>query len=290
MVSGVGQDAVGQVLAAWRTTRQARLLRRFRHGSGGTSLVSVDGRPLVLKAWPFDAPTTANLPSALGRMETMRRRRVPIPEVLEHGGLAGAYYLLYEYLPGRWPPRLSAHLLDDMIAVVDAERGAADSPAADWQAALARMVGAGDPLFDIAPDVVAAHPVGRELLKEARRRLQRCDPAHFSTGDIVHADFAPENTLAARGRLVGVVDWERCRVGDAGLDLVGLLFDIELGEKAAPAVRRRLWTARLTRVPPDVLALYVAIYAVRYASWAINSSMERVVLERGTRLLEESSP
>jgi uncharacterized protein YdhG (YjbR/CyaY superfamily)/aminoglycoside phosphotransferase len=285
---GVGQDAVGQVLAVWRATRQASLVRRFRHGSGGTSLVSLDHHTLVLKAWPFDAPTTANLPSALGRMETMRQRRVPIPEVLEHGELAGTYYLLYEYLPGRWPPRLSARLLDDMIAVVDAERGAGEAPAPDWQASLAGMVGTGDPLFDIAPAVVAAHPLGLALLAEARRRLERCDPDHFSTADVLHGDFAPENVLADHGRLVGVVDWERCRIGDAGLDLVGVLFDSDGGNKASPAVRRRLWSALIERVPPDVLALYVALYAVRYASWAINSPMEHDVLALGTRLVQES--
>ncbi|HEV7215131.1 MAG TPA: aminoglycoside phosphotransferase family protein [Chloroflexota bacterium] len=150
--------------------------------------------------------------------------------------------------------------------------------------------GAGDPLFDISPGVVAAHPVGCELREEARRRFLRCDPAHFSTGDVVHADFAPENTLADNGRLVGVVDWERCRVGDAGLDLVGMLFDIELGEKALPAVRRRLWSALVERVPPDVRALYVTIYAVRYASWAINSPMERAVMALATRQLLETKP
>ena len=58
-------------------------------------------------------------------------------------------------------------------------------------------------------------------------------------GDIVHGDFAPENVLARRGHLSGVIDWEQCRVGDARIDLVGLLFDMELGAKARPAVRSR---------------------------------------------------
>ncbi|MFI5269684.1 MAG: hypothetical protein ACHQ7M_20090, partial [Chloroflexota bacterium] len=97
----VGQDAVGLVLADWQATRSVKLLRRFRHGSGGTSLASVDGRSVVLEAWPTAAPVTANLQPALRRMDATRRRGVPIPELLEHGKLADNHYLLYAYLPGR---------------------------------------------------------------------------------------------------------------------------------------------------------------------------------------------
>jgi Ser/Thr protein kinase RdoA (MazF antagonist) len=285
----VRYDAVGRVAAEWRATRAARVVRRFRHGAGGTSLVCINGRAVVLKAWPAEAPTVANLPSALCRMDVMRGRGVPIPGLLEQGEVAGNHYLLYEYLPGRWPAKVGSGLLDEMISVVDTERGAAGAPAPDWQASLARMLGPGDPLFDISPAIVAAHPAGRELLGEARRRLQRCHPDRFAARDVVHADFAPENVLALRGRLAGVVDWERCRIGDASLDLVGVLFDIDAGEKAAPTVRRRLWRAVAERVPPDVLALYVAIYAVRYASWAINTPMERDILSLGTRLLQQTA-
>ncbi len=86
-----------------------------------------------------------------------------------------------------------------------------------------------------------------------------------------------------------MVDWERCRIGDARLDLVGLLFDADAGAKASLTVRRRLWCAMTERVPPDVLALYVAISAVRYASWAINGPQERDVLSLGTRLIQETA-
>src|SRR5438067_10621325 len=47
-----GRDPVTQVLAAMRAFRPARLIRRFRHGSGGTSLVALEGQRVVLKAWP----------------------------------------------------------------------------------------------------------------------------------------------------------------------------------------------------------------------------------------------
>jgi aminoglycoside phosphotransferase (APT) family kinase protein len=103
----------------------------------------------------------------------------------------------------------------------------------------------------------------------------------------MHGDFAPENSLIHEERLSGVVDWEQGRSGDAGLDLVGMLFDIELGAKATARVRVALHGALRERLPGELLALYVAIFAVRYASWAIGTAMEADVLELGDRLVRE---
>ena len=87
-------------------------------------------------------------------------------------------------------------------------------------------------------------------------------------------------------RLCAVVDWERCRAGDAGFDLVGVCFDVELGPRASQPVRARLDRALRERVPAPALAAYTAIYAARYASWAIGTSMEREVIELGSRLVD----
>ena len=277
-------DPVRSVVAAWRRTRDARMVRRFAHGAGGTSLVWVDGRVGVLKAWPLTSPATAVLPAALERMQAMAARGVRVPAVLERGACGDYGYVLYEVLPGRWPARVSARLVDDLVAVVDAERGAAGTSNPRWSDELARMLDAGDPLFDIDPAAVAAHPAGRRLLDEARRRLDHADPAHLQTSDVVHADFAPENVLVEAGRLVGVVDWERCRIGDAGLDLVGAVVDVGLRRTSAVAARR-LWASTRARVPADALALYVGVYVVRYASWALGTSMEAEVLALADRLL-----
>jgi phosphotransferase family enzyme len=242
----------------------------------------------VLKAWPTGSPTSLNLDAAVAHMATMRQRGVPVPELVERGRLAGHDYLAYEYLVGRWPRIVTSRVMDELVAVVDAERGAAAgmSDPDHWEAALETMLSQGDALFDIDPAVVAGHPVGAQLLREARTRLDRCDPADLVADDVVHADFAPENALVHEGRVSGIVDWERSRVGDAGLDLVGVLFDVDLGGKAVPATRRQLAKALRDRIAPGVLAVYTALYAVRYASWAIGSPMEDEVLALGLRLLD----
>lgn len=281
-------DPVRHVLAAWRGSRNVRLVRRFRHGAGGTSLVSVDGRPAVLKAWPEADAATARFPAALQRMQIIRARGVPVPAVLEHGRCTGNCFVLYEVAAGRWPASVTVPLADDMVAVVDAERGAAPASNPGWSIELARMLDTGDPAFDIDPAALASHPHGSRLLDQARRRFDRVGSDQLATGDIVHADFAPENILVDGGRLVAVVDWERSRVGDAGLDLVGAIFDTESRGRVSAAARRRLWSATRARMPDDVLACYVGLYAVRYASWAIGTEMEPDVLALTTRLLTET--
>lgn len=288
MVNSV-DDPVLEVVSALNTSRSAAFVRRFEHGAGGTSLVRLDGRTVVLKAWRHDPRAALDITGSLARMHIMRSRGIPIPEVLDYGEIAGCKYLAYEQFDGAWPERVTLAVLEDLLAIIDAERGAAEGPCPDWQGELIQMVTGGDHLFDITPNIVEQRPTGRRLLREARLRLTACNPDHLNSGDIVHGDFAPENLLIRDDRVVGVVDWERCRVGDAAIDLAGVLFDVEIGRKASRYVRRLLWHEVRSRVPADALGTYIAIYAVRYASWAIASTMEREVLSLGVRLVAETS-
>ena len=280
-------DPVARVLSEMRRSRPARLIRRFRHGSGGTSLIALDGQEVVLKAWPARSPIAMNLPMAFQWMQAMRAKGVTVPSVVEQDELDGQCYVTYERLPGRWPARVTKGLLGEMIGVVDLQRGAAPGGGHDWPQTLRAMLFEGDPLFSMPPAVLEAHPTGRVLLGLARARLQDCDPALMTGGDIVHGDFAPENVLASRGHLSGVIDWEQCRAGDARLDLVGLLLDMELGAKARPAVSAQFRHTLHQRIPASLLALYIAIYAVRYAGWALGTEDEQGVLDLIDRLRGE---
>jgi Ser/Thr protein kinase RdoA (MazF antagonist) len=273
------------VLEELARSRGARLIGRFDHGAGGTSLVELCGSEVVLKAWPEQSPTAANLLQAVSLMAVMRARGVPIPELLETGQLAGQRYAIYERRPGRWPARPSRALLRELTDVVAREREAAPSEPGRWPRTVRAMLyGEGDPLFEISPSVLEAHPDGRRLLSRARARLDECDPSLLTGGDIMHGDFAPENALVHEGRLSAVVDWEQCRPGDATLDLVGILFDLELGAKAGPSIRAEFRHSLRQAAPGPLLALYVAIFAARYASWGIGTELEAEVLALGERL------
>jgi hypothetical protein len=282
-------DAVQSVLDSWGASRGASLIRRFDHGVGGTSLIDLDGSARVLKAWRFGGDADdQRLDDALRLAELMRGRGVPVPVLIERGHSAHFGYLVYEYLDGAWSDDLGQEAVADLLAVIGAARGAAPAPNDGWAAELETMLTRGDPLFDIAPEALRGSTVAGAVLTEARRRLAACDTADLRTSDVVHGDFAPENLLLRDGRVVGVVDWERARVGDAGLDLVGAIFDIEIGEKASRPLRHGLWQTAREHLSDDVLAAYVGLYAVRYLSWAVGTDMEHEVIDLAHRMLGRS--
>lgn len=288
-VSSPENDAVLEVLDAWSGERDIAIVRRFEHGAGGTTLVTLDGIHRVLKAWhATTGPAHAQLTESLELAAVMRRRGVGVPALIERGTRAGVNYLLWEFAAGEWQERLSAQAADDLLAIVDSACDAAPRANPSWPEELERMLAEGDPSFDIAPAALGPSSAALEVLAEARRRLDACDTAGLRTTDIVHADFAPENVLIRAGRIVAVIDWERARTGDAGIDLVGALFDVEIWEKASAPVREDLWSAARVRMPRDVLAAYVGIYAVRYLSWAVGTDMEEQVLDLAHRLLERT--
>lgn len=261
------------------------LTRRFEHGAGGTSLISRDGRPAVLKAWPRSPERDRILDRGLRHARIMADRGVPVPGLLERGATAGHSFLIYEYVDGQWPPTVDRRLADALVAVVDLERDAASAPDPDWARTVARMITVGDPSLDLRPARLRGHPRGDRILDDARRALAGCDPESLRGSDVLHGDFAPENVLARDGRIAAVVDWEQSRPGDATLDLVGMQFDIALGDKAAPAVWDHLDRLVADRAPADALRLYTGVYAIRYASWAIGTELESDVLSTAERLL-----
>ncbi len=224
------------------------------------------------------------LDGALNRMAVLRQRGVLIPAVIEHGTIADHLFAVYEYVSGRWPARVTATLLDEMIGVIDAETGASPVAVSDWARELRSMLTDGDRLLDVTPSALKGHPVGSQLLEEARTQLDHCQPLLKVVDDIVHRDFAPENVLVRDGRLCAVVDCEQSSTGDALFDLVWLLFDVEMGRKASPSVNRKLRDILSERLSPEQLGAYVAFYAVRYASCAVWTDMEEVVLYLAQRL------
>jgi len=282
-------DAVSSVLGSWGVRRGAELVRRFDHGVGGTSLIDIDGSRRVLKVWTLTSDEDeAQLDDALKLAEIMRCRGVAVPALIERGSSAGYGYLVYEFLDGEWSAELGPDAVADMMSVIDATRDAAPAPNDGWVAELETMLDQGDASFDIAPDALAASAVAEAVLAEARRRLAACDTAGLRTSDIVHGDFAPENLLIHDGNVVGVVDWERARVGDSGLDLVGAIFDVEIAKKAHARLRQELWCMARERMPTDALAAYVGLYAVRYLSWSVGTDMEEQVLALAQLTLRQS--
>jgi aminoglycoside phosphotransferase (APT) family kinase protein len=197
----------------------------------------------------------------------MAARSVPIPPLLERGTVDNYSCLFYEFATGEWPPSVDSSLARQMLALIDRQRDAARQPDTQWPARLNTMITDGDATIDTTPKNLQKHPTGRAILREAHSALQACDPHHLHTSDVVHGDCAPENVLVHEGQITAVVDWEQACYGDAAFDLAGLIY-----------------AAIHAQVPPDAWRLYTHIYAVRYASWAINTEMESQVLDTIARI------
>lgn len=270
--------AVPRVVELLSRSRPIELIRTFDHGAGGTSLAQLGQELVVVKAWPTTPEREQSLTTGHRYAAVMAARSVPIPRLLERGTIGGYSYLFYEFAEGEWPPRVDDSLATQMLALNDLQRDAAPEPGPAWPEVLANLITQGDATLDVHPDRLRAHPFGRTVLREARSALDACHPGQLRSTDVVHGDFAPENLLVANGTISAVIDWEQSRAGDATLDLAGMIYDIELGNKADPNVLAELYGSISSRVPSEVWHLFTCIYAIRYAGWALGTDMETDVI------------
>ena len=101
----------------------------------------------------------------------------------------------------------------------------------------------------------------RRLLARCQEMIRRYAAESHATGDVVHWDFHPANTLVADGRVTGVIDWDGTTSGDRLFDLATLLYYTP-GE-------RRIRGYVLERVDEGVLAAFLAHVCIREAEWCI---------------------
>ncbi|MGH3095440.1 MAG: phosphotransferase family protein [Streptosporangiales bacterium] len=94
-------------------------------------------------------------------------------------------------------------------------------------------------------------------------------PTTMAGYDLVHLDYQPANVLVDdTGALTGIVDWDGAARGDAGFDLVVLLFGLHATAESAAAIA--LLEDRLRcRLSGDLLRTYWAHMSLRLVDWAI---------------------
>ena len=198
---------------------------------------------------------------------------VPVPAALglcEDPAVTGAPFYVMAYVNGAVP--------SDEATVVAAFDEQARAAAAD------SLVDALVALHGVDPDAVGLGQLGRRegylerqlrrwkrqleqsrtrelpVLDEVHRRLEAAVPAQVGPARVVHGDYRLDNViLSPAGRVLAVLDWELCTLGDPLAD-VGLLlvYWAEPGDTALP-----LGTAptRLPGFPPR--AALTAAYAAR---------------------------
>jgi aminoglycoside phosphotransferase (APT) family kinase protein len=85
-------------------------------------------------------------------------------------------------------------------------------------------------------DEALADPLAAEMLSVLHAGLDRID---FSAPSLVHDDFWSGNTVAYRGRIIGIIDWTSAEVGDPRTDVAECRIDMVLshGIEVADAFR-----------------------------------------------------
>ncbi len=243
MTSPPGLDL--DLLAAYLTPRVGGLAGPLRGevipgGRSNLTYIVDDGsRRFVVRRPPLAhvLPTAHDMAREYRVLSALAHTGIPVPQVIalcDDESVIGARFYVMEWIDG--------HVVRS--AVPDAFPDTRDTR----QAMSAALVSTLLQLHDIDPDAIGladfGHPGGflerqvrrwwqqweasktRELpsIEELRRRLDETRPAQSAPG-IVHGDYRLDNVMYAPAdpaRIVAVIDWEMCTIGDPLCD-VGLL-------------------------------------------------------------------
>lgn len=224
----------------------------LRDAAGGRHVLSFRGGPGALETHE----------RSLSVLERLWDVGYPAPRYEWTVETSGGVAVVQEFAEGRTPTVLTHGLLDQLLALVERQRGLFNRPGATPLYLLedgpgycihASLAGDGDGTRGVLRWV---EDVGRTLGTELVGQ------------DAVHNDLHPGNLLVDEAsRINAVVDWDGAHVGDASLDLVVLAFGAAPIE-CEPGVRRRI--ARAVRaLPPDTRRLAWAHMSLRLVDWAI---------------------
>jgi aminoglycoside phosphotransferase (APT) family kinase protein len=275
-----GIDAAG--VTAWFQAEVpgARPPLRFERLPGGRSNLTyrvrdAAGGDFVLRRPPLHGvlPSAHDMAREHRIIAALAGTQVPVPAALglcEDPAVTGAPFYVMAYVDGTVPA--------DEATVAAAFDEQARAAAAD------SLVDALVALHRVDPDAVGLGQLGRRegylerqlrrwqrqleqsrarelpVLDEVHRRLAAAIPAQVGPARVVHGDYRLDNTiLSPAGRVLAVLDWELCTLGDPLAD-VGLLlvYWAEPGDSSLPLLTA---PSRLPGFPPR--ATLIAAYAAR---------------------------
>jgi aminoglycoside phosphotransferase (APT) family kinase protein len=260
---GLDLDALAEYLAP-RVGGVAGALRGEVIAGGRSNLTYIvdDGeRRFVVRRPPLAhvLPTAHDMAREYRVLAALQGTGIPVPQVIalcEDESVIGARFYVMEWIDG--------HVVRDSLPVEFA-----DTPDTR-QAMSAALVDTLSQLHGIDPDAIGlgdfGHPDGflarqvrrwwqqweasktRELpsIEALRRRLDATVPAPSAPG-IVHGDYRLDNVMYAPAdpsRIVAVIDWEMCTIGDPLCDL-GLLC-VYWADDASEAAARTLHGRAIT--------------------------------------------
>lgn len=252
-------------------TEHIVLERRFAVGDGaGAYAVRLgDGEAAVLKWWPLTPANQRDSLLRLPRIERLRDMGWPIPRLIEAGLTDDALYEVWAAAPGRPGVHylMPSTFVDQAIALLESAKGAALGDGSDWSSWITTS---------IRESIEQAKP---QASADALTVLAACSEAITEASltpgkDIIHGDFGPANCLIEEDHILAVVDFDVCRDGDGTLDLIGLVWDLEGWEKAAPELIESLWNRIRSSAAPRSERVLLAYWIAGSLRWAAGTEWE----------------
>ncbi|MFE9751280.1 phosphotransferase [Saccharothrix saharensis] len=280
---------VHEVIELLRRERGAALtlVGRFARGDEGAyEVIGADGARLVLKWLPWGREARHAEEHVEPALARLRAAGCPIPRQVAAGRVGGLWFELQEHVAGSPVEQVDGVTLEQLIAVVDRERGAGSGAGGDWwDLIVGGLVEDRSPLCRPSALVGCERPVS-ELLSRLRASAAAAPLPARVPDDLVHFDFGPANVLVDGGRVTAVLDWRSCRTGDASYDLVTVDWDLAAWPKAEPGVRDRLADEIHRTTDRGALVAYAAHCVLRNLTWADGTEWSEHIVTTGHEFLD----
>lgn len=283
MTIDLSPDGVVDLLArerGWRLNIDSRFCRGFH---GAYSVTNDRGSRYVLKWQPWSVELDDSHAQAYERFSRLRARGVPIPNVVDAGRVGEVWFELQEFVVGEHFEQVTAPMLDQLLAVVAAERGAG-LRSAGWRERCNNLSEEGTPMATPEAFADGASRTQR-LVERAWQAVQNSDLAELREGDIVHGDFSQGNILTQGDKVTAIVDWADSVDGDASFDLFTLAWEMILSRRATPSLAMRLENEIVATTPSAVAGFYAAHVCTGSLGWAYGTKLEERVVERAEQFL-----
>ena len=186
--------------------------------SGGAWHGTFHGAPVIVKRG--EAEARPRFAAIAGLLDRLRERGVPTPAYTLLHDECDALVYVQSVLPGAHPERpLTAAFVADVVATIDRFAAVPDVPAirgVDWPALLHRTLTVGERGWCQHAPMRSHSARTQALLEHVTAHGAALDVDAVPTGDVVHLDLHPANTLVDGGRLSGIIDWDGVLPGDPG--------------------------------------------------------------------------
>ena len=270
------------------TAEPYRLIGRLPGGeSGAHEIRGPDGSRLVAK-WASD-PISQDARRVAAKLTARLREKaawpVPHQRVVESDT---CLFVLQEFLPG-YPVRVLTDVMLTRLLDLHNRRVRLAQPGDEsvWPDTLIRTLTTGG-------DGYCQHASLRNYDHRTARLLNRIveigrgvQPADLRGDDIVHWDLHSGNLLQIDDRLVGIVDTDFVKIGDADFDLATLAVSA-CAVACEPGVREKLFELAIKPLDDARRHAYIGHLLLRFLDWPIRYRRTDEVefwLRQGDRLL-----